>query len=99
MGDDVVAYMSVVKQLHDIVAHFLRSRSDCRRGVPLCNFQFIDKYGSLKATTRVVTEIRGRLPEQLERDISGHEEYPTEVSIERTSKEAMPRPTQLGEAH
>jgi hypothetical protein len=31
---------------------------------------------------RVVAEIRGRLPEQLEREIIGVKEYPTEASVE-----------------
>jgi hypothetical protein len=86
IGDVGVAHSSAEKQLHDIVARFLRSESDCRCGVLHCNFQYSNRSGSLKATTRVVAEIRGRVPEQLERDINGMKEYPTEASDERRRK-------------
>jgi hypothetical protein len=100
MGDvGLAAPLRAVKQPRDIFAHFLRSGSDFTRGVVHCNFQVIGRHGSLKATTRVVAEIQGRLPEQLERGITTLEKYPTETSIEQTSKEAMARPSQLGEVH
>ena len=82
MRDVSATGLSVAKQLHKIVAPFLGSVIDYSLEVILSLCQSIDGQGSIEASTRVITKIRCRFPEQCEREIIGLKEYPTEASVD-----------------
>src|SRR6266704_307624 len=66
---------------------------DSRLDPLLLLFQFLHGGGRVKASTRIVAEIQGRLLEQLGRDIKGIKEYPKEMhqlSVERSNPKTNP---------
>ena len=53
---------------------------------------------SIEAPTGIVAEVEGRLPEQLESNITRMKEYPKEMDQSSVERIAKTIPTQLGKA-